>query len=479
MAPAGTFPPTQLRGCLRCTLSMAVVLFLGHAVFGATAEAQQRGDPVEVGTPVSTIAPIPVDTFTLSNGLEVVVSVDRSSPVVAVSMWYQVGSAHEEEGHTGFAHLFEHLLFQETEHLEDGALDRLVTRAGGLYNATTSPDRTAYHEVLPSNRLNLALWLHAERMARLRVTEDALETQRQVVKEERLLRIENQPYGLARVALDTLTQDYQPYRHSTQGSIADLDVAGVEDARTFYERYYVPSNAVLAVVGDVEVETVRRMVERYLGPIDRGDEPPRLPVPPEPPRDGPERRALLIDPFAQLPLVLTAYTIPSAGHPDRHALEVLSSVLAGGGSSRLRDRLIDAEGAAVEVFSQMDLRVGPGTIRVGAIPNDGVAVERVEASLGEEIAKVQDEGITDWELTKAVNARRSVLVQQLLTVQSKAEALQWHALHQGSPHRLNDEMDAYDAVTLADVQRVARTYLTPENRTVVVARPALPGGGDR
>lgn len=478
MVFAGTSSIVRWNHHLCARTALLVVLGAGAHFSGGELEAQENVRPAGDQKLVSTIGPVPIDTFTLGNGLQVMVSVDRSSPLVAVSMWYRVGSAHEEMGRTGLAHLFEHLLFQGTEHLPDGALDRLVTRAGGLYNATTGPDRTAYYEVLPSNRLNLALWLHAERMARLRITEEAFETQRQVVEEERLLRIENQPYGLARVAVDTLSQDYGPYRHPTHGSTADLDAARVEDARTFYERHYVPANAVLSIVGDVDVEDTRVMVERYLGSIDRGAPPQPLPTPPATPRDGPGRRASLSDPFAQLPLIWIAYTIPPADHVDRPAIELLSTILSGGESSRLRDRLVDAEGAALEVVSQMDLRVGPGTLRVGAIPNEGVAVERVEAFMEEEVGRVREEGVTDLELTKAVNARRAALIRQLMTVQSKAEALQWHALHQGSPHRINDEMDRYLAVTLADVRRAAQTYLTAANRTVVIARPVPAGGGD-
>jgi len=459
MTPAGKHVSSRCAGPPPRVVGIVVGLALAAALGGSERTAAQE------------IPPIPIETFTLENGLEVIVSEDHSSPVAAVSMWYRVGSAHEEEGRTGFAHLFEHLLFQETEHLNVGALDRLVTRAGGLYNATTGPDRTAYHEVLPSNRVNLALWLHAERMGRLRLTERALDTQRRVVQEERRLTIDNQPYGSARLAVDTLSQEYEPYRHPTIGSMADLDAAETDDARTFYERYYVPSNATLAVVGDVKGDEVRELAERYFGGIDRGDPVADLPAPSDPPRSGGERRLVLDDPFARLPFVWIAYTLPSASHPDRHALELLSQVLVGGESSRLRDRLIDAEAAALEVVSLMDLRVGPGTIRLGAIPNGGVPVERVEALVEDEIARLRDEGITDRELTKAVNARRSELIRQLLTVESKAERLQWYALHQGSAHALNDEMARFEAVTVDDLQRVAETYLVPANRTVVVAQP--------
>ncbi|HSG47296.1 MAG TPA: pitrilysin family protein, partial [Longimicrobiales bacterium] len=256
------------------------------------------------------VPPLPIDTFTLANGLHVMVSTDHSTPVVAVNMWYNVGSAHEAEGRSGFAHLFEHMLFEETENLEDGELDRLISQAGGVNNGTTNTDRTAYYEVLPSNRVNLALWLHAERMGRLVVSEEAFENQREVVKEERRMRVDNQPYAAAQLTRDTLSQDYEPYRHTVIGSMEDLDAAEVGDVREFHRRFYAPNNAVLAVVGDVTVEQVRAMSEEYFGGFPRGPEPRALPPFPEVPRSDGERRAEVPDPLAQLPLVFLSYGTP-------------------------------------------------------------------------------------------------------------------------------------------------------------------------
>jgi len=240
---------------------------------------------------------IPVETFTLDNGLRVIVSEDHSTPVVAVNMWYHVGSAHEEPGRSGFAHLFEHMLFEETENLADGQMDELVNRAGGFSSGTTNTDRTAYFEVLPSNRLNLALWLHAERMARLRVSQENFDTQREVVKEERRLRVENQPYVGAQLTLDTLAQqDYRPYAHTVIGSMDDLNAATLDDVQAFYDNYYAPNNAVLAIVGDVTVDDARALVEQYLGDIPAGPSVPSLPEPPSVPRTDGERRVSGDDP---------------------------------------------------------------------------------------------------------------------------------------------------------------------------------------
>ncbi|MBW3536080.1 MAG: insulinase family protein [Gemmatimonadetes bacterium] len=423
----------------------------------------------------TTIGPVPIP----SHGVVVIdgLPVDPSTPLVAVSMWYHVGSAHEPEGRSGFAHLFEHLLFEETENLADGDMDRLITQAGGVNNGTTDSDRTAYWELLPSNRLNLALWLHAERMDRLRVSERGLATQREVVQEERRMRYDNQPYASAQLTLDTLSQDYRPYRHTTIGTMDDLEAATASDVQAFYRTWYVPNNAVLTVVGDVTVAEVRALTEEYLGGIARGDEPPPLPAPPATPRTDGERRLVVDDPMAQLPLLWMAFTIPPAGHPDQYALSLLSTIFSGGASSRLYRRLVQEERAALDMISLMDRRVGTGTFRFGALPNHDVEVGRLEALVLEEIERLQEEGVTRAELDKAMSQRRAAEVRGRLQAQTRAEELQRLVLHHGDPFLVNQEMERYEAVTPEDVRRVARTYLTPGNRTVVVARPATAAGG--
>lgn len=422
------------------------------------------------------LSPIPIDTFTLANGLHVIVSEDHSTPVVAVSMWYYVGSAHEPTGRSGFAHLFEHLLFEETENLDDGELDRLITQAGGVLNGTTDNDRTAYFEILPANRLNLALWAHAERMDRLVVTERGLETQREVVKEERRFRIDNQPYAHAQLALDTLATDYPPYRHLTIGTMDDLDAATAGDALDFYERYYVPNNAVLAVVGDVTPRQVRTLTEEYFGAIPRGTEVPSLPPVPTTPRTDGERRLELPDPLAQLPRIWMAYNTPPADHPDAYALDLLVRVLSGGESSRLERRLVQDEQAALAIAAFNRDRLGGGMLTIGAIPNVGVEVERIEELVAAEIVTLQEAGITDRELRKAKNQERADAVTNRLRVQSKGNLLQAAQLHYRDPFRVNNQVERYEAITLEDLRRVARTYLTSDNQTVVIARPAAATG---
>ena len=423
-----------------------------------------------------TLPAIPIDTFTLANGLKVIVAEDHSTPLVAVSMWYHVGSAHEPPGRSGFAHFFEHMLFEETENLPDGEYDRLITQAGGIANGTTDNDRTAYWELLPANRINLALWAHAERMERLEITERGFQNQREVVKEERRMRIDNQPYANAQLAVDTLATDYLPYRHLTIGTMEDLDAATAADALEFYERHYVPNNAVLTVVGDVTAEQVQRLAEDYLGDIPQGEPVPELPPFPATPRTDGERRLELDDPMAQLPLIWISYNVPPVDHPDTHALGLLSTIFSAGESSRLQQRLVQEERAALDVVALLRTRKGPGMLMFGAIPNLGVDIALVEELVAEEIALLQQEGVTARELTKAKNQRRAAEVRSRLRAEAKGELLQSAQLHFGDPFRMNGEVERFEAVTAEDVRRVARLYLTAANRTVVIARPAPPAG---
>jgi len=440
------------------------------------ATAFLAGAPSAGSAQDTALPPLPIDTFTLANGLHVMVSPDHSTPVVAVNMWYNVGSAHEAPGRSGFAHLFEHMLFEETENLADGELDRLVSQAGGMNNGTTNTDRTAYFEVIPSNRVNLALWLHAERMGRLVVSEENFETQREVVKEERRMRVDNQPYAVAQLTRDTLSQSYEPYRHTVIGSMEDLDAAEVEDVRDFHARYYAPNNAVLAVVGDVTTGQVRALAEEYFGAFPRGPEAGALPPFPTMPRTDGERRAEMLDPLAQLPLIFLSYGTPPGSHPDHDALTVLAQIFSTGESSRLYRRLVNEEEAAVAFLADVDRRVGPGTMFFAALPNQGVEVSRLESLIQEEIARLQEDGVTERELAKALNQIRAQAVAARSTVANKAELLQSFNLMYGSPFEANRAMERLESVGTEDIVRVARTYLVPENLTVVIARPDRPAG---
>lgn len=452
---------------------------LALAALAAAAPDPAPAQPAAGGDDGFALPPIAFDTFTLENGLRFLVSEDRSAPVVAVNVWYDVGSGHEPPGRSGFAHLFEHLMFEETENLEDGEIDRLITQAGGSYNGTTNEYRTAYFEVLPSNRVNLALWIEAERMARLRVTPETFRNQREVVKEERRLRYDNQPYVNAQVTLDTMVmRDYPPYRHTVIGSMEDLDAATADDAREFYERFYVPNNATVVVAGDVPTAQVRELAEEYFGPIPRGADPDPLPPPPPLPRTDGERRRVVPDPLANTPLYVAGFAIPPHDHPDTYPLTLLSSVFSEGESSRLHRRLVKEEAAALVVVSALDSRLGPGIFFFGGLPNQGVAVGRIEALVDEEIEKLKAEGVTERELRKAKNQLRARLVRGRLEVREKASQLQHYRLLHGDPSQINRELEDFGRVTVDDIRRVARAYLTEANRAVVIAEPAGAGAGE-
>ncbi len=416
--------------------------------------------------------PIEVETFTLENGITFVVHEDHSTPIVAVNIWYDVGSANEKPGRSGFAHLFEHMLFQETENQAKGDFHKYIEEAGGTLNGTTNQDRTAYFETLPSNRLNLALWLEADRLANLVVTAENFEREREVVKEERRMRIDNQPYQNGVLTLDTLIADWPPYNHTVIGSMDDLDAATAEDVMEFFHQYYVPNNATVIVAGDVTVKQVRALADEYFGDIPRGAEPEALPEFTRPPRSDGERRVTVEDGLANTPAFLSGFNIPPHADDDTYVLELLSSVFVEGESSRLHQRLVKDEEAALVVFAFLDSRVGPGGFWFGAIPNQGVDVERMETLIDEELEKLRTEGVSERELQKAKNQRRAGMIMNRQTVFSKAQELQHYRLYHGDMGAINSDLGRYMSVTREDIIRVAQKYLVPVNRSVVIIVPA-------
>ena len=352
----------------------------------------------------------------------------------------------------------------------------MVTAAGGVVNGRTNVDRTEYSELVPSHHLNRVIWSHAERMRRLAVSEESFARQREVVKEERRLRVDNAPYGEAQIAIDTLAQSYPPYDHSVIGSMADLDAASLDDVRAFYDRWYRPRNARLVVVGDTSLDEVLPWVERYFGDFEPGPAPEPLPPPPREPRDDGPRRAELTDGLAQLPLVYAAWTAPPDGHPDLPALLVANQILASGESSRIYRALVAEAGVAIQVVGQVATRFGPGLLMTGALAAPGVEIASAEAALLEVVADLVRGGPTEAEVAKAVNQLRVVQAAELLTVAGKAAAVQRAAVVEGDPAAVGRELERLAGVTPAEVRRVAARWLTEGNLTVVVA---LPAGAER
>lgn len=412
---------------------------------------------------------IEYEEYTLDNGLRVVLSEDHSVPVVAVNVWYHVGSAQEVEGRSGFAHLFEHMMFEGSENVGPTEHFHHVSNAGGTMNGSTTQDRTNYYEVLPANRLNLGLWLEADRMRSLVITEEKFENQRETVKEERRQGIDNQPYGESFLVSDTLAYDGWPYSHTVIGRMVDLDAAEVEDVQAFFDRYYCPRNAVLVIVGDIDKKKAMKMVEEYFGDIP-GGEASTFPKWDEPFSTG-ERRQIVDAPKANVPAMFIGYKIPPHIHEDSPALSLLNNLLIQGESSRLHKRLVKDEEAAFGVFGYVDGRIGPGLLKVIVASNAGVDINDCEKMAYEEIERVKNEGISDEELTKLKIAFKSDFIAGRQTVMSKAEAIHHYIRFHHDVSEINTDLDRYLSVTAEDIQRVAKKYLTENNRTVVTAMP--------
>ncbi len=413
---------------------------------------------------------IDYEEFVLGNGLRVILSEDKSVPVVAVNIWYHVGSANEEDGRSGFAHLFEHMMFEGSARVANGEHTKLVQNAGGNVNATTNTDRTFYWEVLPSNQLNLALWLEADRMRALAVTNATFENQRSAVKEERLMRVDNQPYGAAFQTLDTLAYDFKPYSHTIIGKMEDLDAAQVEDVQKFFNKFYNPNNAVLAIVGDIDRKKTKKTIEKYFGDIPRGPE--VAPISGTEPAHTAERRRTMEDKNATVAGVFINYMAPAHLDKDTPALDMLGNILTEGESSRLYIRMVKEEQVSVAVFGGLDSRKGPSVFRFIAIANVGTDIGDSEEAIYAEIDRIRTEGISQEELDKAKVQFKASFIMGRETVMEKAEGIQHFAFYHPDLSGLNTDLASYMAVTKEDIIRVTNKYLVEENRTVIIANPA-------
>ena len=428
---------------------------------------------------------IAFEQFTLPNGLRVIYSEDRSTPIVTVNLWYEVGSRNERAGRSGFAHLFEHMMFQGSAHVKKAEHNQLLERAGADFNGSTAEDRTNYYETVPSNRLNLALWLEADRMRSLAITEDNFENQRQAVKEERRLRVDNQPYQGA--FTDGLTWPFDstscfPYAHTVIGSMADLDAAKLPDVQAFFDTYYAPNNATLVVVGDFNPAELRGLVNQYFAGIPSH-------AAPEAPRcdatggagKGPQRREVH-DPKANLDAVLRIYRVPEHRNPDTGALELLDLILGQGESSRLNVSVVRRDKAAVATGSLLNpfgSRNGPGVWVTYGIVNQGVSADRMDSLIAAQLDTIRTNGVTAAELEKAKNLLRSGFIANRETTIGKAEELHHYLTFHDSIDEINTDLERVLAVTSDDLKRVATRYLDPNNLTVVIVRaaPAASGGG--
>jgi zinc protease len=421
------------------------------------------------------IPKIQFEKYTLANGLEVILHQDRSVPLVAVEMYYKVGSGDEQKGRTGFAHLFEHVMFMGSENVPVGAFDQWLEAAGGNNNGTTNADRTNYYETLPSNALPLALWLEADRMGRLLPTMDQakLDLQRDVVKNERRQSYDNRPYGRANETISAaLYPPSHPYSWPTIGSMADLSAATLEDVKSFFRTYYAPNNASLTIAGDFDGDSVRVWVQRYFGNIPRG---PTVPPRPTPSRVVlPRDTTLVLEDRVQLPRAYYTWPTVRYFHADDAALDVLAYVLAGDKNSRLYKRLVYDLQIAQDVSAWQNSARIDGFFRIEVTPRIGQAPSKVMGIVDEEIGRLMRDGIGPRELARAQNTFRVRFLDDLASVLGKASQLSSYNYLVGTPDYVQEDAGRYDRVTVADVHRVAKSYLAlpkvvltvvPEGRT--------------
>ena len=439
-------------------LRRTAVFLLLCALSGASAVTVVNGQ--------TRVPPINFKERTLANGLVVYTAQERSSPTVAIQVWYKVGSKDDPDRRSGFAHLFEHLMFKSTKNMKDEMMDRLTEDVGGWNNASTSDDVTNYYEVVPSNYLETLLWAEADRMSSLNVTEKNFPSERDVVKEEFNTGVLAPPYGRLFYAIDKLSFSVHPYKRPTIGSKEDLDAATLEDVRAFHKTFYRPDNAVLVVVGDFEQQQVDAWIDKYFARIPRPTPPiPRVTVK-EPERTA-EKRFDERGPNVPLPAVAITYLAPPVSSPDAYALRVAESILSSGESSRLYQSLVYTQQVAAEAFGSANLRQDTGLFVLGAILASGKQPAEGERALLAELKRMQAEPVTRAELDKAVNQLVASALRERETNSGKAFAIGQAAVIVGDARRVNTDIERLQAVTAADVQRVMKKYFNDSNRVVI------------
>ena len=426
--------------------------------------------------------PIPVDTYRLPNGLLVTLSEDHSAPIVAVNLWYHVGSANEREGRTGFAHLFEHMLFQGSEHVGANEHFELIQRAGGTLNGSTWLDRTNYFETVPSNQLAVALWLEADRMGALlpAMTQQKLDTQRDVVKNERRWSVDNQPYGTwwERLPAIAFPADH-PFHHSLIGSMEDLSEASLEDIAQFFATYYTPDNAVLSIAGDFDPAEARALVEQFFGPIPRGAGKPPLPPMELPAHFGSWARLVVPD-AVMLPRLFLGFRAPLFGSDEHFVASVLAAILGTGKGSRFQRALVREREIASEASAfTFDLAKGADLLIADVTARPGISAEMLEAEVVREIDRMRSDGVTDDEVQRAVALLETALVSSLQSAGDRADKLSMFATYFGDPGLVNEQTARYQRVTAAQVSALAKEMLGPDNRVSLVYVPAESTADDR
>jgi predicted Zn-dependent peptidase len=422
-------------------------------------------------TEIFQLAPTPLEEFTLANGLRVVFSPDPNIPVVSIAVYYDVGSRNEKEGRTGFAHLFEHMMFQGSENVPKAAHFQYIFNAGGTMNGTTSTERTNYFETLPSNYLPLAFWLESDRMRSLKVTQENLDNQRNAVQEEKRLRYDNQPYVNAFLLMNELIFKNQANAHSTIGSMEDLDAATIDDVREFFRIYYAPNNAVLTVVGDFDSKEARNLVERYFASIPAQPLPP--PVDVSEPEEVARRDEIYHDPLAPAPAFVLGWKIPERRTPEFYALSLAGTLLFDGDSSRLYQKLVKGDESVVSIEGGIDERRGPSALYIFALPKPDEDVSVIREQIFQEIKRIATEGPTSEEMEKLRNSLSNDAVRGRQSTMYRAQRLAEFALYDSDPRLFDSELDHYLAVTGENIKSAAKQFLDVDNRVVLDIVPAV------
>jgi zinc protease len=417
---------------------------------------------------------IPVEKFRLDNGLLVMLSQDKTAPIVAVNLWYHVGSANERTGRTGFAHLFEHMLFQGSEHVAANEHFEFVQRAGGTLNGSTWLERTNYFETVPSNQLALALWLEADRMGALlpAMTQKKLDTQRDVVKNERRWSVDNQPYGTCWEKLQELTfPASHPFHHSLIGSMEDLSEASLEDIAEFFRAYYTPDNAVLSIAGDFEIDEARKLVETYFGPIPKGTGKPPLNKMDLPPTFGGTVRNVIEDDVS-LSRIYMAFRSPVFGSSEYYAASVAGAILGMRRGSRLYRSLVRHRQVAADATAfTFDLAKGADILVIDVTARPEVSAEELEAAVMREVDLLRTDGVSQVEVDRAVALIQTDIVTSMQTASERADRLSMFATLFGDPELVNEQADLYAAVTAERVNAFARERMGDDNRAILIYVP--------
>jgi predicted Zn-dependent peptidase len=421
---------------------------------------------------------VPIEKYELKNGLRVILSQDNATPVVTVYMIYDVGARAEEKGRTGFAHLFEHMMFQGSANAPKGMHFATVESNGGVMNGSTHPDFTDYYEVLPSNKLGTALWLESDRMRSLAITDANLTNQKEAVKQERRLSFDNQPYATAQVDIwPSLVYRNWQSSHSLIGSFEDLNAATVDDVAKFFKTHYAPNNAVLVIVGDLQIADTKKLVEQYFGDIPAQPQ-PKKPDLSEPAEVKGETRVYK-DPLAQVPAVAIGYPGPKRRSPDYYAINMIDAILTLGDSARLRQNLVKGKQSVIQYeanlgwpfASAIDYR-DPEPYGIFVLYKPNFKGEQIVQQIQDEIAKLQNQPLEAKELDRIKTQLRAMQIRGLQSSLTRAQQLAQYAVADGKPELINTELDAMLAVTPAQIQAAAKKYLAADRRSVLMIQPA-------